>query len=527
MRVGGENNWGKNPIRVRDLRRKLFFLFVRHDQLKSEGQREGAMKSANLGRNNVRLFLDESLGIRSPSDAAPLASEIEQRLISERRSDTRIDLEVFGAHLNSTKESIKLYQHIKLRTSFINQAYFASILGFPGFKGGNSKQDQLAYVVMSNIVHARVCESIADCGVTCTSMCEASHRALEFSCSPPTQQGPEPLRYTFAPARALPRIARAFGFNKTWIDGEEDYFNPATWDGEWQSDFNLHRRAWQAFAGECTTTVLERGVEEVVYGDTLNAFITAHKEMMSNGGPREMKAHEGSTLLARRSGSSKDVGCRRSSARPATDNLFRMDVFVGQSNEASAPLLLRQLVVNPGVIAPDDAPPVIYAASQARLRILPEHALHGHLSFKGVPTRVKIESSVTVDYNATAGEMELIASASPGRCLPVVSLFNDDVPFLLAEVGVGAEPGSGLEIDLRVRRCDVRAIAAHVDVNDLEGPVCELDAPMMPAEGFDRLLAEAEAEGRTRSDKLHSVLSKRVLITLSPSVDDNDWRPDE
>ena len=540
MRVGGENNWGKNPVRVRDLRRKLFYLFSRHDHLRSEGQKEGAMKKRNLGRTNMgSFFVDESLKIRPPSIPDSLDPAIERLLISEERSDTTIDLECDGAHLNNMINSSQIYQHIKARTSFINQAYFAALLGFSGYKGnkhGPSNKDRLAYVVMSNIVHARECKDIEDCNCkrACKSMCESRHRVLEFSCSPTTQveeaRVMPSLRYTFAPARALPRIARAFGFNKTWVDGEKDHFDPATWGGEWPSHLSQHNRAWQAFAGERTTTNGRQngGVEEI-YGGTIKAFINAHSEMMDNAGLREMKANEGQSLLPRKQESSRGASRCPSSAQPATDNLFKMDVLVGQWNQTSAPLLLRQLVLDPGVIAQDDAPPVTYAATHARLSILPEHVLQEHLSIKGVrvPKRMETENPFTVAYHRAESEMELVVSATPGRCLPVVSLFNDDEPFKLAEVGVGVKPGSGLDIALCVRRCDVRAIAADVDVNDVKGPKCGIDAPTMPAEGFARLLAEAEAEGQTRSDKLHSILRRRVVITLPPSVDENDRQSGE
>ncbi|MCA8929627.1 MAG: hypothetical protein KDC18_16295 [Alphaproteobacteria bacterium] len=119
MRVGGENNWGKNPVRVRDLRRKLLYLFTRHDQLKSESQKEGAMKGANLGRELVGRFFGEPLQIRSPSWHDSLDLVIKHRLVAQRRTDTEIDLEFYGGHLNNIVGSIRKYEHIKQRTSFI------------------------------------------------------------------------------------------------------------------------------------------------------------------------------------------------------------------------------------------------------------------------------------------------------------------------------------------------------------------------------------------------------------------------
>ena len=526
MRVGGENNWGKNPVRVRDLRRKLFYLFMNHDHLKSEGKKEGAIKRANMGLVNApKKFIDAP---SRPVNSETLDSEIEKLLNEQNRSGTNIDLEVYGPDLRKTVNSSQGYQRIKSQTKFITQLYFAALLGFSKYKGsptGASKEDQLAYVVMSNIVHARACVRKTDCKETCKLMCPNKHRMLEFSCSPVTH-GEEALRYTFAPGRALPRVARTFGFNMTWVDGEEDHFDPTTWNVEWPSDFSQHRRAWQAFAGE-GGKVWNGDVEEIIYGGTIEEFITAYSEMMTNAGPREMKENEGPTVLPTKQRPSGGASRRPSSARPATAKLFKMDVLVGQWNNESAPLLLRQLVLNPGVIAQDDKPPVRYATTEARVHIRPEYELQKHLSVNGVHKPEKLKNSVTVIYEATESEMDLITSAVPGRCLPVFSLFNEDEPFKLAEIGVGAEPGSGLDIDLFVRRCDVRMIAADVDVNDIEGPKCDTRAPTMPAEGFARLLAEAETEGQTRSDVYHTVLRKRVVIKLPRSSDDNDWRSSE
>ena len=517
MRVGGENNWGKNPVRVRDLRRKLFYLFMNHDHLKSEGKKEGAIKPANMGLINVaKQFIDAP---SRPLDSETLDSEIEKLLNEQNLYGTNIELEVYSRDLNKTVNSSRGYKRIKSQTKFITQSYFAALLGFSKYKGspnGPSKEDQLAYVVMSNIVHARACENKTDCKETCESMCPVKHRMLEFSCLP-VPHGEEVSRYTYAPARALPRVARTFGFNMTWDDGEEDHFDPATWDDDkWPSDFSQHKRAWKAFAGIPPSP----NVKEIIYGGTIKEFITAYSEMMTNAGPREMKENEGPPVKPRPSGGASR---RPSSARPATAKLFKMDVLVGQWNNESAPLLLRQLVLNPGVIAQDDKPPVRYATTEARVHIRPEYELQKHLSVKGVHKPEKLKNSVTVIYEATESEMDLITSAVPGRCLPVFSLFNEDEPFKLAEIGVGAEPGSGLDIDLFVRRCDVRMIAADVDVNDIEGPKCDTGAPTMPAEGFARLLAEAETEGQTRSDVYHTVLRKRVVIKLPRSSDDNDW----